>query len=47
MKKTMTIFMFAAFVLVAVVMYFYWQNEAEAVTKGVLISSEIRMERII
>lgn len=47
MKKAMTIFVFAAFVVVAVVMFFYWQREAEAVTKGVLISSQMGLERFI
>lgn len=47
MKKAMTVFVFAAFVVVAVVMFFYWQQEAEAVTKGVLVSSQIKVEKII
>ncbi len=40
MKKMFTVFVVAAFVLAAVVMYFYWQGESDMVSKGVLIANE-------
>ena len=46
MKKALAIFMVAAFAVAAIVMYFYWQRDTDIVNKGVLISSELRLERI-
>ena len=46
MKKAFAIFMVVAFAAAAIVMYFYWQNDTDIVNKGVLISSELRLERI-
>lgn len=40
MKKTLTLFMIAAFALAAFVMYMYWQEESKVTGRGVMVWSE-------
>lgn len=47
MKKTLTIFMLLMFVAFAIVMYMYWQKEAKAVTKGVLVKNVTCREKCV
>ena len=39
MRKTGTILMLVLLMAVAIVMYAYWQGEAQPVTKGVLVTA--------
>lgn len=40
MRKGLALFMVTACVVVAVVMYMYWNRETEVVTHGVLVSND-------
>lgn len=40
MRKALALFMVTACVVVAVVMYMYWNRETEVVTHGVLVSND-------
>ena len=41
MRKGLTLFMVAACIVAAVVMYMYWNRETEVVTHGVLVSRNL------
>ena len=47
MRKTAAIFLIVVLMAVAIVMYMFWQREAETVTKGVLVTCPFAVATII